>query len=362
MLGELRERRAWWRRKAVGADPVRLDVVAVQGMSAATFIVAAAFACMFVVTAQTPGLRFGVWPAVYDLLVAAVATATCVATHTRWALVLYRSTDAVTVIASVLILCSPMIGMWNLGTAYPGTGMVLAIVVAAGFLRRRVHMLAIVGSADLAWIGLAAAVGTNGVSAATFAFVVLRVNLVALLLNYIRLRTFAELIRAYRRLETAHDRAQTFAVTDELTGLANRRGLIAAARTALDRCAAEGRAVSVVYFDVDGLKTINDRLGHASGDDALARAARILRSTFGPDAIVARIGGDEFVAVLPEVTAGPATELGTRAVDALTAVNVDVSAGLAVWTPGEALPDLDDLVDRADRAMYDAKTVRRHTG
>ncbi|MGU3431903.1 diguanylate cyclase domain-containing protein [Actinomycetes bacterium M1A6_2h] len=362
MRSELRERRAWWRRKAVGADPLGLDVVAVQGMSAVTAIMAAAFSVMFVVTAQTPGLRFGVWPGMYDLVVAAIAAATCVATHTRWALVLYRNTDTVTLAASGLVLCSPMIGMWNLGTAYPGTGMVLAIVVAAGFLRRRSYMIATVALADVAWIALAAAVGTSGASVANFAFAIVRVDLVALLLSYIRLRTVEELVLAYRRLETEHDRARTSALTDELTGLANRRGLLAAAHPALDRCATEGRSVAVVYLDVDGLKAINDRLGHARGDEALTRSAGILRSTFGPEAVVARIGGDEFVALLPDATAAPATELGTVAVDALTAVGIQVSAGLAVWTPGAARPDLDDLIDRADRAMYDAKTARRNAG
>jgi diguanylate cyclase (GGDEF)-like protein len=359
---ELRERRAWWRRKAVGADPLGLDVVAVRGMTAVTAIMAVWFTVSFFVTAQTPGLRFGVWPGVYDLMVAAIAAATCIATHTPRALVLYRNADTVTLTASVLVLCSPLITMWNLGTAFPGTGMVLAIVVAAGFLRRRFHMLLVVALADAVWIALAFAEGTNGADVATFAFAVVRVNLVALLLNYIRLRTVQELMRAYRRLETAHDRAQTSALTDELTGLANRRGLFVAARPELERCATEGHSAAVVYFDVDGLKAINDRLGHASGDDALTRTAEILRFTFGPEAVVARIGGDEFVAVLTDATAASATELGTVAVDAVTAVGVAVSAGLAVWTPGEAPPDLDDLIDRADRAMYNAKASRRSTG
>jgi diguanylate cyclase (GGDEF)-like protein len=144
---------------------------------------------------------------------------------------------------------------------------------------------------------------------------------------------------------------------DPLTGLANRGHLLTAGRAAL----VDGGAV--LFIDVDRFKEVNDRGGHAAGDQLLVRLADRLRDVvlaLVPRAVVGRLGGDEFAAVLPSVGRELAAEIGER----LTAVLVDetevgrrhvqvsASVGLAMAAPGATLEDV--LLD-ADRAMYRAK-------
>ena len=144
---------------------------------------------------------------------------------------------------------------------------------------------------------------------------------------------------------------------DPLTGLANRGHLMAAGRDAL----VEGGAV--LFVDVDRFKEVNDRAGHAAGDQLLVRLAERLRDVVHelvPRAVVGRLGGDEFAVVLPGVGRSLAAAIGER----LTAVLVDdtkvgrrhvqvsASVGLAMAGPGATLENV--LLD-GDRAMYGAK-------
>jgi diguanylate cyclase (GGDEF)-like protein len=144
---------------------------------------------------------------------------------------------------------------------------------------------------------------------------------------------------------------------DALTGLLNRREL--------ER--ADVQAPVVLFLDLDGFKTVNDRLGHAAGDEVLARAAnRILHQT-RPDDRVARLGGDEFVVILAdaggeETAAAVAARIET-AVAAPYQVGPDIvrigaSVGIARGAPGESLAA---VVARADAAMYEAKRARAET-
>jgi diguanylate cyclase (GGDEF)-like protein len=150
---------------------------------------------------------------------------------------------------------------------------------------------------------------------------------------------------------------QRSARQDPLTGLANRGHLMKAGRAAL----VDGGAV--LFIDVDRFKEVNDRGGHAAGDQLLVRLADRLRDVvleLVPRAVVGRLGGDEFAAVLPSVDRELAADIGER----LTAVLVDetevgrrhvqvsASVGLAMAKPGATLEDV--LLD-ADRAMYGAK-------
>jgi two-component system cell cycle response regulator len=115
----------------------------------------------------------------------------------------------------------------------------------------------------------------------------------------------------------------------------------------------------LVYADLDGMKAINDRHGHAAGDEALRHAVRLLRETFREADLVARIGGDEFCVLLP----GRAQEAKAsidRLRDAVAAVvggspPVALSPGVAEGTPGCTI---EDLIERADAAMYADKAHR----
>jgi cyclic di-GMP phosphodiesterase Gmr len=155
-----------------------------------------------------------------------------------------------------------------------------------------------------------------------------------------------------------HRRAQT----DLLTGICNRRALFEALRRHLDPTA--GGGCGVLFCDLDEFKEVNDRHGHAVGDELLVTVARRLDELVVPGGLVARLGGDEFVMVCPE---GDELRLAALA-EAITGrlaqplpgpegeVVIGISVGVAVGRAGEA-PDA--VIARADRAMYGVKSRRR---
>jgi cyclic di-GMP phosphodiesterase Gmr len=150
------------------------------------------------------------------------------------------------------------------------------------------------------------------------------------------------------------------AETDPLTGVANRGVLFDLLRARQ----ADGLTCGLLFCDLDGFKAVNDEHGHAVGDRVLTEAADRLAALAGRGHLVARFGGDEFVVVWPGATEADLAGLAQR-VAARFAVPfagpagllyLGVSIGTAVGRPGETA---DDLVARADRAMYGAKTHRR---
>ena len=165
------------------------------------------------------------------------------------------------------------------------------------------------------------------------------------------------------QLESLAAQLEQQTLEDELTGLYNRRGLDLLGSNAVARAARAGSALCVLFMDLDGLKAINDSLGHAAGDDALIAAAASLRDTVRLTDVVGRIGGDEFAAVLVGVSELEADALSVRVREAARTHEaadrrLSVSIGVAALRPGE-LDTLDVLIDAADRAMYDGRRSRR---
>ena len=113
------------------------------------------------------------------------------------------------------------------------------------------------------------------------------------------------------------DELRELTLTDDLTGLYNRRGFSNLAHQQLRVAARNGSRMLLIYIDLDGLKEINDRLGHAEGDIALIETASILKSTFRGSDIIARLGGDEFVVLLLESTDKESAILRERLVENL---------------------------------------------
>jgi diguanylate cyclase (GGDEF)-like protein len=169
-----------------------------------------------------------------------------------------------------------------------------------------------------------------------------------------RLTTVATEADSWRRALTRVARQ------DPLTGLANRAHLLDAGRAALTGGGA------VLFIDVDRFKEVNDRGGHAVGDQLLVRLAERLRGQLAevPDAVVGRLGGDEFAVVLPGVDRGTATAIGQRLVAALVddvavgrrRVRVSASIGLAMAGPGTPF---EEVLQEADLAIYGAKESGR---
>jgi diguanylate cyclase (GGDEF)-like protein len=168
-----------------------------------------------------------------------------------------------------------------------------------------------------------------------------------------------------RELRSLSVEMEQLALTDELTGLRNRRGFLVLTDQAL-RMARRTRArCALVYVDLDGLKRVNDTRGHAAGDALIADAAKVLGDVFRESDIVARVGGDEFAvfAVLDEHDGAEA--LNTRlaaAIDrfnaqAVPTMRVSMSIGIEELSSHSDTP-LDVLLSRADRAMYERKRTR----
>lgn len=163
-------------------------------------------------------------------------------------------------------------------------------------------------------------------------------------------------------------RLRELAATDELTGLASRRAFNELADAAI--AAAGGEPLAVVLLDLDRFKEVNDRLGHAAGDDVLRAAAATVRdASFLGDHLAARLGGDEMVLLLRGEAAGPELEAAiARLLAALRlsvpaadgTMTVSATIGAARLTPG--VTDRSALLKAADRAMYRAKQARRGTG
>jgi diguanylate cyclase (GGDEF)-like protein/PAS domain S-box-containing protein len=156
--------------------------------------------------------------------------------------------------------------------------------------------------------------------------------------------------------------------TDPLTGLLNRRAFMEEAQRRIDRLEREGLPGTLMFVDLDRLKMLNDRFGHEVGDMALTLASNVLRRIVRPSDLVARLGGDEFALWLDgfdELTAAERAEhlrlTFPREAAHFTEQEefaVTMSIGIACRQPGSG-EELDDVIQRADRAMYEVKRKGR---
>ena len=159
---------------------------------------------------------------------------------------------------------------------------------------------------------------------------------------------------------------QALALVDELTGLANRRGFAFFAEAEVARARREEHTSVVVFADIDGLKQINDAHGHAAGDQAIRLVAQAFKGILRESDIVARWGGDEFVALIGEGGEAVAGQMGARLAGAIAALRpaglpFTVKASLGVSTLDPALP-LAEAMERADQALYHRKGERTGEG
>lgn len=141
--------------------------------------------------------------------------------------------------------------------------------------------------------------------------------------------------------------------TDHLTGTLNRGAFYERVLEAVPRALRTGASLSVVAFDVDDFRLVNDRHGHLGADDLLAALTASWRAVLPPGAFLGRVGGDEFIAVLPGLDEGAARRWATSAAPGL---ELSWSAGVAVLRPEDSVRT---LLDRADADLFAAKDARR---
>ena len=235
----------------------------------------------------------------------------------------------------------------------PAGGPRLALLVLAGVLNPLlVALLGHDGPSGTAFMVL----GATG--AALFCVVSLRMWLLVAASN----RQVSELAGALRDKHELETTLRRMALNDPLTDLANR----AAFTETVTRALRTGRRGLLVMIDLDGFKAVNDTLGHAAGDQLLMAAALRFSGTLRAEDTLARLGGDEYAAWLPDVLS---SERARHAAARLTAccqepfsirageVGVTASVGAALVEPGD---DLDTLLARADHAMYEAKRAGKN--
>jgi two-component system, sensor histidine kinase LadS len=169
------------------------------------------------------------------------------------------------------------------------------------------------------------------------------------------------------RLQESQERYIAISMTDELTGLNNKRRLMEALRSEVARARRSEAPLSLLFFDLDDFKSVNDSYGHSFGDDVLKSLAATVRESLREGDVACRFGGEEFVVIMP----------GTKRVDAILAaerlrkrfggsplsassgeeVAVTISIGAVELGPGE---EPKPLLDRADQAMYEAKRMGKN--
>lgn len=176
-----------------------------------------------------------------------------------------------------------------------------------------------------------------------------------------------ELKLAQQQLESLVQDLNTQAITDGLTGLANRRHFWEQARMELTRSRRHGFELCLVMLDIDKFKAINDGFGHAAGDEVLRNLASVMKRELRETDLIGRLGGEEFGVLLPQTGEAAAKNIAERLRIAVSQASVSfedrtiryaISLGIAAIQKNET--GLDDLMKRADMALYQAKATGRN--
>jgi len=180
-------------------------------------------------------------------------------------------------------------------------------------------------------------------------------------------QALAESKASSKQLAQALSRMQDLAMVDELTGLKNRRAFFDDAEPAVAAARRRKQPIAVALLDLDFFKDVNDTYVHAVGDVVLKEVARRITSTLREEQIVGRLGGEEFVALLPDTTPAQALIAIERVRKAIGATQIPLPGGgpaITVTVSGGIAPVLEDegleaVIDLADKAMYRAKGLGR---
>ena len=176
----------------------------------------------------------------------------------------------------------------------------------------------------------------------------------------------SELTAKVGELETELRRLSDEVSTDQLTQIANRRGLLQAFEAERARAGRDGSGLAIGLLDIDNFKRLNDELGHSAGDEALKALAAVVSRTLRPTDKVARYGGEEFVVLLPQTPVDEGQQILTRLQRTLSGglfmhenkqVFVTFSAGVTAYRADETI---ETALERADQALYEAKRAGKN--
>jgi len=184
-----------------------------------------------------------------------------------------------------------------------------------------------------------------------------------------RVRTQIRKKRYTERLRDNVQQSMEMAITDGLTGLHNRRYMESHLGTLVDQASMRGKPLAVLVLDIDYFKAVNDTWGHDAGDEVLREFAQRLRKSVRGIDLVCRLGGEEFVVVMPDTDAGVASIVAERIRNRVAsdpfaihkgarAIDVTVSIGMAQRQASDT--DADAILKRADQALYRAKRDGRN--
>jgi diguanylate cyclase (GGDEF)-like protein/PAS domain S-box-containing protein len=171
-------------------------------------------------------------------------------------------------------------------------------------------------------------------------------------------------IEQQRRLREALEREQILALTDPLTGAANTRHLDVFLRHEIENARRNGRPFTLIYMDLDHFKSVNERGGHSEGDRALCRITETASESLRATDLLARVGGDEFVIVLPEADQSAARNLVSRLLDhlstAMQSAGWPITFSLGVVTFTSPPPSSFIAIRQADNLMFEVKNAGRN--
>jgi diguanylate cyclase (GGDEF)-like protein/PAS domain S-box-containing protein len=191
----------------------------------------------------------------------------------------------------------------------------------------------------------------------------LDINMVPLFDENGTLTYYAAIERDLTEHKKLQSHLESMATIDSLTGLANRQAFMQRAKNEFNRARRYARPLTVVMIDIDHFKAINDRYGHAAGDEVLRQAADICQSSLRGSDLMGRIGGEEFVLLLPDTPHTNAYHVAERMrvhlyetpIELENGTTLNITASFGVASTNEDDSDFNAVLERADEAMYHAK-------
>ena len=182
--------------------------------------------------------------------------------------------------------------------------------------------------------------------------------------NTAQLRDYQSQLEQYhKQLELTNARLRTLSVTDDLTGLNNRFAFEEELRNEFERAKQCDSPLSLLFLDADRFKLYNDEFGHPAGDEALKTIAEFLKESMRASDFIARIGGDEFVIILPGTTGESAWVLAERCrktLESCACLKRPINASIGISSLDGRNIDSDTLISEADQALYHAKATGRN--